>query len=376
MSLRIPLASPDITAADIDAVVSVLRTPRLSIGPQQEQFEGSLAEYAGASFAIAVSSGTAGLHLCLAALGIGEGDEVILPSFTFVAAAHAVLYQRATPVFSEINARTLNLDPDRLESLITPRTRAILAVHTFGRPVELDPVREIARRHSLALIEDACEALGAEYRGRRVGAFGVAGVFAFYPNKVITAGEGGMVVTSDSALAAVIRALRNQGRGESDAWLEHRLLGYNYRLSELNCALGLAQMQRLESILRRREDVARCYHSRLREIADLTLPELVSPGDRIGWFAYPVRLPPAFGSADCESVCAELRERGIGCSRYFAPLHQQPLFAPYLKARQDLSVTESIAPRMLALPFFTRITEDQITEVAENLAQIVRAHKT
>ena len=216
--MRIPLSAPDITDADIEAVVSVLRTPRLSIGPRMVEFEAAVAEAAGVPHGIAVSSGTAGLHLCLCALGIDKGDEVILPSFTFIAAGNAVLYQRATPVFVDIDPTTLNLDPGRLEKVITPRTRAILVVHTFGHPADLDPILDVARKHGVAVIEDACEAIGAKYRGRGVGGIGDLGVFGFYPNKPITTGEGGMVVTGDSRLAETIRGLRNQGRMASDGW--------------------------------------------------------------------------------------------------------------------------------------------------------------
>src|SRR5215469_4442569 len=226
--MRIPLSAPDITEADIESVVSVLRTPRLSIGPRMEEFERAVADYAGAQHGIAVSSGTAGLHLSLRALGIGEGDEVILPSFTFIAAAHAVLYERAVPVFADIDAATLNLDPRQVESRITRRTRAILAVHTFGYPADLQPILEVAARNGLPVIEDACEAIGAEYRGRKCGAIGRVGIFAFYPNKAITTAEGGMVVTNDDSVAEAVGALRNQGRRDGDGWLGHQMLGYNY----------------------------------------------------------------------------------------------------------------------------------------------------
>ena len=225
MEMRIPLSAPDITEADIEAVVSVLRTPRLSIGPRMAEFEEAVAEVAGVPYGVAVSSGTAGLHLCLCALGIGEGDEVILPSFTFIAAGNAVLYQRAKPVFADIDPITLNLDSGRLEEKITPRTRAIIVVHTFGHPADLDPIMEVARKHGLAVIEDACEAIGAQYRGRSVGGIGDFGVFGFYPNKPITTGEGGMVVTRDARLAETMRALRNQGRMADDGWLDHSLAG-------------------------------------------------------------------------------------------------------------------------------------------------------
>ncbi len=219
--MNIPLSEPDITEAEIEEVVAVLRSSRLSLGPKMEEFEAAVSDFVDQPFGIAVSSGTAGLHLCIRALGIGPGDEVIVPSFTFIAAANAIRYEGATPVFVDIDAQTLNLDPARIEEAITARTRAIVVVHTFGVPAEMDAILDIAERHHLRIIEDACEAIGAEYRDRRVGSFGDAAVFAFYPNKQITTGEGGMVVTGGRHLATNIRAMRNQGRFESDACHDH-----------------------------------------------------------------------------------------------------------------------------------------------------------
>ncbi len=373
MEMRIPLSAPEVSEADIEAVVSVLRTPRLSIGPKMAEFEQSMAETAGVPYGIAVSSGTAGLHLCLCALGIGEGDEVILPSFTFIAAGNAVLYQRATPVFVDIDPITLNLDAGRIEKMITPRTRAIIVVHTFGYPADLDPILDIARRHGLPVIEDACEAIGAQYRGRNVGGIGDLGVFAFYPNKAITTGEGGMVVTRDSRIAETMRALRNQGRRSTDGWLEHSLLGYNYRLSEMNCALGVTQMKRLGSILEAREAVAMRYAKELPAIPEVILPPLKIEGGRVGWFVFVVRLSARFTRADRDSISDQLTARGIGCGRYFAPLHLQPLYAAYASSRDDLMVTEQVADRTLALPFFNRLTEEQIAEVCRSLREAIRS---
>jgi len=359
MEMRIPLSSPDIAESDIEAVTAVLRTPRLSIGPKMAEFEEAVAGYVGAAHGVAVSSGTAGLHLGLLALGIGEGDEVILPSFTFLAAAHAVLYVRARPVFVDIDRESLNLDPARIERAVTPRSRAILAVHTFGRPAAMGPILEIARRHGLAVIEDACEAIGAEYRGRRAGGMGDIGVFGFYPNKPVTTGEGGMVATSRPDLAAAMRALRNQGRRESDGWLDHELLGYNYRLSEINCALGVAQMRRLDAILDRRAQLANKYCERLRDVPGVTLPALTMADGRVCWFVFVIRV------AHRDAVCRRMAARGIGCARYFAPVHRQPLYAPYAGA--DLPVTDEAAACTLALPFFNGLTDSQIDEVCDCL---------
>ena len=367
--MRIPLSAPDITEADIEAVVGVLRTPRLSIGPKMVEFEDSIARFAGTPHAVAVSSGTAGLHLCLRALGIGEGDEVILPSFTFIAAGNAILYERARPVFMDIDPLTLNLDPSKLEAKITPKTRAIIVVHTFGYPADLNPILEIARTHGLAVIEDACEALGAQYRGQNAGGIGDFGVFGFYPNKPITTGEGGMVVTRHANHAATMRALRNQGRRPDDGWNDHRLLGYNYRLSELNCALGVAQMSRLPAILKQRERVAWIYARELAAIPEVIAPPLSIKAGRVCWFVYVIQLEAR------DAVCDQLNARGIGCGRYFAPLHRQPLFAPYASGC-ELPVTDRVSARTLALPFFNHLTEDQVTEVCRNLQDAIAGVST
>jgi perosamine synthetase len=370
--MRIPLSAPDITEADIEAVVSVLRTPRLSIGPRMVEFEESIADFVGVPHAMAVSSGTAGLHLCLRALGIGECDEVILPSFTFIAAGNVILYERAKPVFVDIDPLTLNLNPEKLAGSITAKTRAIIVVHTFGYPADLGAILDIAAKHGVPVIEDACEALGAQYRGRNVGGVGEFGVFGFYPNKPITTGEGGMVVTRDSALANKIRALRNQGREPSDDWTEHRLLGYNYRLSEMNCALGLAQMNRLRDILERRDAVAMRYSQELATIPEVDTPPMSIQDGRLCWFVYVVRLSARFTQPARDALWRGLISRGIGCGRYFAPLHQQPLFAPYVNAGSDLTVTEQMAGRTLALPFFNHLTEEQIIEVCRTLRDTIR----
>jgi perosamine synthetase len=240
-------------------------------------------------------------------------------------------------------------------------------VHTFGRPADLDPILDVARKHGLPVIEDACEALGARYRGRSVGGIGDFGVFGFYPNKPITTGEGGMVVTRDSRRAEIMRALRNQGRRPEDGWLEHSLLGYNYRLSEMNCALGVSQMKRLGGILEARQAVAMRYSKELRAIPEVIVPALRIEDGRLCWFVFTVRLSSGFTQSDRDSVWQELTQRGIGCGRYFAPLHLQPLFAPYVHSHDDLAVTEHVAARTLALPFFNGLTDSQIAEVCESL---------
>ena len=367
--MTIPLSAPDITQLEIDAVTAGLRTPHLSLGPELAAFESAFAAYHAVPQAIAVSSGTAGLHLALLALNIGEGDEVIIPSFTFIAVANAVLQVRATPVFAEIDPITLNLDPEAVESVLTPRTRAILLVHTFGIPADIDAFQALAARHKLFLIEDACEAIGAEFgqppNACRVGSFGHLSVFGFYPNKQITTGEGGAVLAHDPAHATRLRSLRNQGRLPESGWLDHAEPGYNYRLSDIACALGRIQLSRIEEILSLRRAAAARYNSLLRPIPGLELPPLILPNRSISWFVYVVRLPQ---SANRDRVQAALAQREIATGRYFAPIHLQPAWASHPSAAAaHLPLTDSIARRTLALPFFNRISPDQQLRVAAAL---------
>jgi perosamine synthetase len=374
MTASIPLSAPDITQAEIDAVTAVLRTPHLSLGPELSAFEAALAAYHEVTHAVAVSSGTAGLHLALLTLGIGEGDEVIVPSFAFIAVANAVLQVRATPVFAEIDPITLNLDPAALERAITPRTRVMIVVHTFGIPADMDKLQVIARNHNLFILEDACEAIGAEFgqppHSRRVGSFGELAVLGFYPNKQLTTGEGGAVLARDPAHAARLRSLRNQGRSGSD-WLDHAEPGYNYRLSELACALGRSQLSRIDEMLDLRRAAAQRYNDLLAAIPALELPNLSLPGRTISWFVYVVRLPEG---VDRDRVRAALSARGIATGRYFAPIHLQAGWRTHPSARSlSLPITESIAHRTLALPFFNRITADQQGEVAVTLNKAIRA---
>ena len=377
----IPLSAPDITQAEIDAVTAVLRTPHLSLGPELAAFEAALAQYHAVPHAVAVSSGTAGLHLALLTLGVGEGDEVIVPSFAFVAVANAVLQVRATPVFAEIDPETLNLDPTAVERAVTPHTRAILVVHTFGVPADIDALQAIASRHGLALIEDACEAIGAEFGApphtRRAGSFGDLAVLGFYPNKQLTTGEGGAVLTRNPAYAVRLRSLRNQGRQPVHDWLDHAEPGYNYRLSELACALGRVQLSRIAEMLALRRAAAERYDALLRAIpvpgptSGLELPPLTLPNRTISWFVYVVRLPRQLHR---DQIQAALARQGIATGRYFAPIHLQPAWRAHPSAgAASLPLTESISRRTLALPFFNRITASQQEEVAGALRDAIRS---
>jgi perosamine synthetase len=374
--MRIPLSSPDITEQEIEAVCAVLRTSSLSLGPKVLEFENAIARYVGASDVIAVNSGTSGLHLCIRALNISEGDEVIVPSFTFIAVANAVRYEKARPVFVDVDDLTLNLDPSLLEAAITPRTRAIIVVHTFGCPAELSSLLEIARRHGLYVIEDACEAFGGEYEGQKVGGFGDAGVFGFYPNKQITTGEGGAVVTSNPDIAIKIRKLRNQGREDSESWFQHSELGYNYRISDINCALGVEQLRRIDTILDRRETIARKYDQLLSGNPNVKLPALGLPGRKISWFVYTVRLSGRFDQVHRDWIVDKMKSRGIAVGRYFAPIHLQPIYKSCSHEKVVLPVTEFHASRALALPFFNEIQDGEIGEVCETLLELIGSRES
>jgi perosamine synthetase len=360
MTARIPLSAPDVGEEEIAAVTAVLRTPHLCLGPKLEAFESELAAYHGVEHAVAVSSGTAALHLALLTMGIGEGDEVIVPSFAFVAVAGAVHQVGARPVFAEIDPLTLNLDSTAVERAITPRTRAIVVVHTFGVPAEMDALGELTQRHGLALIEDACEAIGARFDGRKVGSFGDLAVLGFYPNKQMTTGEGGAVLARDPGHAARLRQLSNQGRDASTDWLDQIEPGYNYRLSELACALGRVQLRRLDAILALRRQAAERYDALLQEFER---PPLALARREMSWFVYVVRLPEG---VDRDAVREQLAGQGIATGRYFAPIHLQPAWRDRGR-EEDLTLTESIARRTLALPFFNRITGEQQEQVAAAL---------
>ena len=366
--MRIPLAQPEILDSDIEAVVRILRTPSLAMGPALAEFESAIAACIGTPFAVAVNSGTSALHLALRCLNLQEGDEVIVPSFAFAAIVNVLLQERITPVFVDIDPRTLNITPAAVEAAVSPRTRAVLVVHTFGYPAEIDTIREITRRHKLALIEDSCEALGAEVRGKKVGTFGDAATFAFYPNKPITTGEGGILITADPNIARRARLLRSQAKNDSLDWAgQHTEIGYSYRIADINCALGTAQLGRLDSLLEQRQKLAASYKARLRNHPAILPPQSICPYGRISWFAYVVQLAKNFTRNDRDRVWQLLLDRGIGAGRYFAPLHNQPVLQGRYRQSDSLTVTESAASRVLALPFFVGLTEDQIDEVCSTL---------
>jgi perosamine synthetase len=319
---------------------------------------------------VAVNSGTSGLHLLVRALGLGPGDEVVTTPFSFIASANAPLFEGAVPVFADIDALTWDLDAEAAAAAVTPRTRALLPVHVFGRPAPMPAYLELAARHGLAVIEDSCEALGSTLDGRMAGSFGSGGVYAFYPNKQITTGEGGVIVTDDEALAEACVALRNQGRGGGGGWLEHDRLGYNYRLSDIQCALGLSQLSRLETFISQRERVVGLYREALAELPEVQAPVPAAPGQRVSWFVYVVCLREGFEREQRDRVLAGLSERGIGCRNYFVPIHLQPFYRErFGYGPGSFPVTESVAARTIALPFWNRMGEAEVGRVVEALRE-------
>lgn len=367
----IPLSQPDIAEKDIQAVVDALRSGRLSIGPRQSRFEEVVAERTKRRRGVAVNSGTSGLHLVLRALDIGPGDEVITTPFSFIASANCILFVGAKPVFVDIDSRSLNMDPTKVEAAITPKTKAIIGVEVFGDPTHMDRLAQIAGAHEIPLIEDACEGLGGIYKDRPVGSFGRAAVFGFYPNKQITTGEGGMIVTDDDKLADLCISLRNQGREDmslhdpgcntqAGSWLAHSRLGYNYRLSEINCALGISQMQRLDEMLQLRRNVATMYFKRLMGFKDLILPNLHENEQR-SWFVFVVRLSDLYGSTERDRVVQGLRRHDVGAANYFPCIHLQPFYKQRFGYDKGmLPIAESVSQRTVALPFYNRMDETHV----------------
>jgi perosamine synthetase len=389
--MTVPMSSPDLTDRERQAVLDVLRTPRLSMGPQIEAFEAGVARRVGARHAVGVSSGTAGLHLCVRIAGVSDGDLVITSPFSFVASANVLLYERAVPVFVDVDEATGNIDPDLVDQAMADlmaggpqaarwlprgghatgaRLTALLPVDAFGQPADYDRLTTTARRHGLPLIEDACEAFGASYKNRPAGMLGDIGVYAFYPNKQMTTGEGAVIVTNRDDWAEMARSLRNQGRAPGDTWLEHTYLGYNYRLDEMSAALGLAQLARLDELLEKRDRVAEWYAERLAEIRGVETLRLASETTRLAWFVYVVRLEAGF---DRTRIMHRLEERDIPSRPYFAPIHLMPYFVERFGYREgDFPIAEDLGRRSLALPFSGVMTEAQVEEVCEALREAMQ----
>lgn len=378
MTIRIPLARPEITDADREAVMQVLRTPHLSIGPKVHEFEQAICDYTGSKYAVAVNSGTSALQLAVRALDVERGAEVILPSFTFSALLNVILQEGLRPRFVDIDAATFNTTPDLVAAAITSKTRLILAVHTFGIPMNVNGISKVAKRrarhsrNTIHVIEDACEALGSTVGHRKAGSRGTAGLFAFYPNKQITTGEGGMLVTPNRKIAASAARLRNQGRNPALGLNQHTEIGFSYRLSDINCALGISQLARIEPVIAKRQKLAETYDRALAGTGEIIRAPLTSPLGRISWFVYPIRLAPQFTWKDRDQVCDAMRRQGIATGKYFAPLHRQPILRNYVKRNYPLPATDAVADRIIALPFFNELTETEVHEVAGALEESIR----
>lgn len=362
------MARADLDERDVQAVLDVMRSGRLALGPKIVEFERVMAEYVGVKHAVAVNSGTAALHVIVKALGLGPGDEVIVPSFTFAASINVLLFEGVTPVFVDITPDTYNLDPEDVRRRVTPRTKAVMVVDVFGHPAPWRDLQAIADEFGLHLIDDCCEALGAEYEGRKLGAFGVAGAFAFYPNKQITTGEGGMIVTNDDEVARVSRSLRNQGRPEMGAWLAHERLGYNYRISEMQAALGVSQMARLDEFVAARANVAAMYDDLLAGFEWIRAP-IVRADVKMSYFVYVATLADGL---DRDEVIAGLEARGVPARGYFAPIHAQPyVLTLFGDVSHELPVTMNAARRTLALPFHNHLPREDAERVVAALADVV-----
>jgi perosamine synthetase len=365
---QIPLARPNIGVREIDLVLEVLRSDVLAMGPFTERFEAGIAEVSGRREGVACSSGTAGLHLGVCALEIGNGDEVITTPFSFVASANCLMYERAVPRFVDIEEDSLGIDPDLIEAASSSRTKAILPVHVFGRPCKIEAVEATAKRRGWKLIEDACEGLGSSVNGRSLGSFGEVGVFAFYPNKQITTGEGGMIVADDAELIETMRSLRNQGRDRDGTWLRHVRLGYNYRLDEISAAIGVAQLERLAELRAGRARVAAAYERALGGRDWIRLPRAGS-NERVDWFVYVIRLHP---DIDRDRVIDQMAGIGVPTRPYFSPLHLQPFYRSMFGFQPgDFPVTERVAASTLALPFSSSLANEDVQYVADALAAFV-----
>lgn len=367
--MRYPVARPYLSAAEKQAVLKVLDSGILSLGPNLDAFERAFAKRNGVKYALAVSSGTAGLHLALLAAGIGRGDEVITTPYTFVASSNAVLYVGAKPVFVDIDPATYNMDPREIEKKITKRTRAILVVHIFGQPCDMRAIEKIAKKHRLKIIEDACESLDAAHRGRRVGRFGESAVYAFYANKQMTTGEGGMLVTDSKRVYELAKSLRNQGRSPKHAWLDHERLGYNYRMDEMSAALGLVQLKKLPFLIRERQKIARWYDKHLARYGTLVVRPAVAAGNTHTYFVYVVKLLGPRGKRDV--VLRRLAERGIATKPYLPSVH---LFSFYRKLgyrRGDFPVSEDVSARTLALPLYIGLTERDVRRIVDALISVL-----
>jgi len=367
----IPLARPVIGDRERELVDGVLRSRQLSLGPTVTEFERMWADRIGTRHAVACSSGTAGLHCCLHALGIGPGDEVITSSFSFVASANVIVYTGATPVFAEVDPLTFNMDPAAVEAAITPRTRAILIVDIFGYPADVPALMAIAERHGLAIVEDACQSIDGDFNGKKLGTYGHPAVYGFYANKQLTTAEGGVVLTDDDALYLLLKSLTNQGRSDDGAWLVHSRLGFNYRLSDVHAAIGIAQIERLDWMQDARARIAGRYQARMASVDGVT-PMYEGP-QRRSWFVYAPRLDP---DLDRDAIIGRLEAEGVSAKPYLPCIHLQPYYrTDHGHAPGELPVTEEISASTIALPFFCEMTDEQVDRVCDTMERAIQAER-
>jgi len=377
MNMQIPLSASDINEEDIQGVVNVLKSRYLSIGPKILEFEKKMSNYANRKYAVAVNSGTSALHLIVRSFGIGEGDLVITSPFSFIASSNCLLFERAIPVFVDIEPNTLNLDPEKVESKIISmkkedisKLKALLVVDVFGHPAQWNRFKELANKYSLRLIEDSAEALGSEYMGKKAGNLGEVGVFAFYPNKQMTTGEGGIIVTDNKKIAELCQSMRSQGRGVDGKWLSHVRVGYNFRMDELAASLGCSQLDRLEDIIIKRDQVAQEYNQKLQEIQEVEVPYIANYVTRLSWFVYVIRIKKGINR---DKVMQYLNQEGVQCKPYFTPIHLQPFYRKLFGYKEgDFPITENVASRTIALPFFNNLKEEQIDFVVEKLKEGIK----
>ncbi len=363
---KFPLAKPYIKQEEINAVVKVLKSGHLSLGPVYQEFEKAFAKKIGTKYAVAVSSGTSGLHLAMIAAGIGVGDEVVTTPFSFVASGNCILYVGAKPVFVDIDPVTYNLDPALIEQAITPKTKAILVVHIFGQSADMKPIQQIAKKHKLKIMEDACESIGATYQGKKTGTFGESAVFAFYPNKQMTTGEGGMIVTNSKKVAEQCKSLANQGRGANMQWLDHQYLGYNYRMDEMSAALGLVQLKRLDWMVKERQKIAAWYEAALRPFADFVDVPKTKKGNTHTWFVYVVAIKNKRAKRD--GVIKGLSTRGVASKPYLPSIHLFDFYRRSLGFKPgSYPISESISDRTIALPFYIGLTKQDIALICKQL---------
>ncbi len=363
----IPLARPNITDLEVRAVTAVLQSPNLSLGPKLVEFENAFSSYCGTKHAVACSSGTAALHMLMIATGVNASSEVITTPFSFIASANCILLAGGKPVFVDVDPDSWNMDTTKIASAITTNTKAIIPVDVFGQIADYDAILPLAKQHGLRVVEDSCEALGTEFNGQCAGAFGDAGVFGFYPNKQLTTGEGGMIVTNDKALADHCRSLRNQGRDVQSGWLAHPRLGFNYRLSDINCALGIAQLERMTDIISARSQIELMYRARLTDEPRVHMQK-IRDGIDMSWFVFVIRLDDRYNQNDRDRILMALTESGIGCSNYFAPIHLQPFYVAQFGYKPgDFPVCEALAARTIALPFHHELTENDVDRICTSL---------